>query len=224
MAHTFQIKDKTYVAVGSAYNLFVASKKPFSLPGLPGEAPIDLMALSSIEDALAAKYRDNETLNFGNIPAWPEYERLVKNPVLAFHALYYLCHENQDEAERIAFIRSIDNESCDAAMQALIGAVADFFDSQTRPLTACALRTSVETAKILATETRESLKTALTPEAVVKEFKRQAGGGLSSSSEQSIATPETYGSKPAKALKSSSGMPRDETDSSSISPISRHGI
>lgn len=217
MAQHFQIKQtdgsyKDYVAVGSAYNLFAASKSTFSLPGFDPEPAVDLLKLSAVETVLADIYQNKGKVE--TIPEWPEYERFTSNPVLAWHALYFLCHQQYGTEERVAFIRSIDDESTQPAMKALFGALADFFDYQQRPLTASALRTSIEAATILAEKARTELAKAVTPETVVNALLQQAGGGSSNSSAESGSGPAIPGSKKSKASKKSSGTPKESEVSS----------
>lgn len=193
MSHAFQIGEKTYVAEATAYRVLVASKTPctiWDLPDVPPEPAIDLFLLSTTEKEIVERRQNGEKVGSDTIKPCSEMERLFGNPILAFHALYYLCHDKYDPCERTEFIKSIDNQCCDAAMQALIGAVADFFDSQNLRLTACALRRAADAAKLLSNELAEGLK-AITPEMVVNELKRRAGGGSSNSSEPLESTPAT---------------------------------
>lgn len=210
MSHHFQNGDTEYFAVGSAYNVLMASKTPCTLPGGIDMEPLDLLSMDDVEEELARKaLRRGDPVVAEDVPAeWPAFDRLCSEPVLALHALYFLCHREHDDAERIAFIRSIDDRSFRPAVKALFGALADFFDSRRRPLTASAFRTSIEAAERLAGEAREALAKAITPEIIVDALKQQAGAGSSNSSEPSESPPETPGSGKPGASRSSSGTRR----------------
>lgn len=204
MRHHFQTKDGDYVAAGTAYRILAASKTPCMLPGIPTLEPIDLMELSSTEKALGEMLAKSGFI--GDVPDdWAAFDRLTSDPVLAWHALYFLCHDEYDDTERIAFIKSIDDASFQPAMKALIGALADFFDSLNRPLTASALRTSIEAAERLVQEAREELQKNLTADRIVSECKRRAGGGSSSSWDPSEFLQGIPGSGPSTGSKKSSG-------------------